>query len=78
MLLLCPGVRQPGIRKLARKENRTELLHTVLRQWHMLPREAVDALSPKMLKTRLDRVLGSLIWWVATVPTAEGVELDRL
>lgn len=44
----------------------------------MLPREAADALSPKMLKTRLDRVLGSLIWWVATVPTAEGVELDRL
>ena len=61
MLLLCPGVRQPGIRKLARKENRTELLHTVLRQWHMLPREAVDALSLKVLRARLDGALGSLI-----------------
>ena len=66
MLLLCPGVRQPGIRKLARKENRTELLHTVLRQWHMLPREAVDAL--KVLRARLDGALGSLIWRLATSP----------
>jgi len=24
------------------------------------------------------RLLGSLIWWVATLPTAEGLELDYL
>lgn len=38
----------------------------------MLLREAADALSPKMLKTRLDRILGSLIWWMATLIVAEG------
>ena len=29
---------------------------------HRLPREAVDALSLKVLKVRLDGTLGNLIW----------------
>jgi len=31
-----------------------------------LPREAVDAPSLKACKARLERALGSLIWWVTT------------
>lgn len=44
----------------------------------MMPREAEDALSLKTLKAKLDGVLGSPVWWVTTVPTAERVELNRL
>ncbi|KFO72745.1 hypothetical protein N303_04503, partial [Cuculus canorus] len=33
----------------------------VVRHWHRLPREAVDALSLEMFKARLDGALGSLI-----------------
>lgn len=44
----------------------------------MMPREAEDALSLKTLKAKLDGILGSPIWWVATVLTAEGMELNRL
>ncbi|KFO81362.1 hypothetical protein N303_01565, partial [Cuculus canorus] len=33
----------------------------VVRHWHRLPREAVDAPSLEMFKARLDGALGSLI-----------------
>jgi len=33
----------------------------VVRCWHRLPREAVDALSPEVFKARLDGDLGSLV-----------------
>ena len=33
----------------------------VMRHWHRLPREAVDAPSLEVFKARLDRALGSLI-----------------
>jgi len=32
----------------------------------------VDAPSLEELKARLDDALGSLIWWVAALPIAEG------
>ena len=35
-----------------------------------LPREAVDAQSLVVLKARLDGPLGSLTWWLATLPMA--------
>jgi len=35
----------------------------VVRQWHRLPREAVDAPSLEVLKARLNVALGSLSWW---------------
>jgi len=35
----------------------------MVRSWHRLPREAVDAPSLGAFKA-----LGSLIWWVATSP----------
>jgi len=34
----------------------------------LLPREAVDAPSPEVLKARLDGALGILNGWVATSP----------
>ena len=36
----------------------------VLRPWHTLPREAVDAPSLEAFKARLDGALGRLSWWV--------------
>ena len=43
-----------------------------LRQWRWLPREAVDAPSLEVFRDRLDGALGSLMWWVAVLPTAGG------
>jgi len=37
-----------------------------------LPTVAVDTSSLKMLKARLDGVLGSLSWWMASLPIAGG------
>jgi len=42
----------------------------VVRHWHRLPREAVDAPSLEVLKARLDRALGSLVWWKVSLPMA--------
>ncbi|KFQ26748.1 hypothetical protein N332_09800, partial [Mesitornis unicolor] len=33
----------------------------VVRHWHRLPREAVDAPSLEVFKVRLDRALGNLV-----------------
>ena len=51
-------------------------LRRVVRHWHRLPREAVDALSLETFKARLDGTLGSLIWWVAALPITVGLEQD--
>ena len=40
----------------------------VVTQWNRLPKEAVDAPSLQAFKARLDVALGSLVWWLATVP----------
>ena len=39
-------------------------------QWERTARKAVDAQSLEAFKARLDEALGSVIWWVATLPTA--------
>jgi len=41
-------------------------------------REVVDALSLEASKAGLDGALCSLIWWLATLPMASGLELDDL
>ena len=42
--------------------------------WNRLPKEAVDAPSLETFKARLDVALGSLVWWLATLHIARGVE----
>ena len=44
--------------------------------WNMYPKEVVDAPSLEGFKARLDVALGSLVWWLATLPTAGGWKLD--
>ena len=48
----------------------------VVMNWHMLPKEAVDAPSLEAFKARLDVALGSLVGWLATVHTAGGLKLE--
>lgn len=50
----------------------------VVRPWHRLPREAVDAPSLEVFKARLDGALGNLVWWEVSLPMAGGLELDDL
>ena len=45
----------------------------VVRCWNMLPREAVDALSLEVFKTRLDRALA-----LANTACSRGLDLDDL
>ena len=44
----------------------------VVRYRNRLPREVMDAPSLEAFKIMLDGALGSLIWWVATLPPAGG------
>jgi len=44
--------------------------------WKRLPKEAVDAPSLEAFKARLDVALGSLVWWLATLHRAGGLEPD--
>ena len=39
-----------------------------------LPKQVVDAPSLEAFKARLDVALGSLVWWLATLHIAGGVE----
>jgi len=52
----------------------------VVRHWHRLPREIVEAQSLEAFKARLDEALGSLSWFLmsATLPMAGEQELDDL
>lgn len=50
----------------------------VVRCWKRLPRLVLDAPSLEMFKARLDGTLGSLSWWVATLPVAGGLEFSDL
>lgn len=44
----------------------------VVRHWHRLLKEVVDAPSLEVHKARLDGALGKLIWWEMSLPTAGG------
>ena len=43
------------------------LIQSEVRQWHRLPREAVDSPSLEVFKATFDGTFGSLSWWVATI-----------
>jgi len=47
-----------------------------VRHWQRPPREVLDTPSLEVFKARLDGALDSLIWWVATLPTAGCLELN--
>lgn len=49
-----------------------EIFKGVVRHWHRLPREAVDAPFLEVLKAKLDGALGSLSWWEVSLPMAGG------
>jgi len=51
---------------------KTVFAHGVVRCWHRLPREVVDAPSLEKCQVRLDGIPGSLICWLATLPIAGG------
>ena len=46
----------------------------VVTHWNRLPKEVVDAPSLEAFKARLDVALGSLVWWLAILHIAGGVE----
>jgi len=50
----------------------------VVRHWHRLPREGVDAPSLEVFKVRLDRPLSKVVWWQVSLPMAGRLELDDL
>ena len=52
-------------------------IQRVVRHWNRLPREVVNALSLEVFKARVDGILGSLIYWVAVLPTSGELELDH-
>jgi len=50
----------------------------VVKHWHRLPREAVDAPSVAVFKARLDGALSNLVWWKVSLLMAGGLEPDDL
>jgi len=49
---------------------RNSLITLLVRHWHKLPKESVDAPASDVFRVRLDGALGSLIWWVPALPIA--------
>ena len=44
--------------------------------WNRLPNEVVDAPTLEAFEVRLVVALGSLVWWLATLPVARGLKQD--
>jgi len=51
------------------------LTQRVVTHGKSLPKEVVDAPTLEAFKARLDVALGSLVWWLVTLYTAEGLKL---
>ena len=51
------------------------ILAATCTHWNRLPKEAVDAPSLEAFRARLHVALESLVWWLATLHTAGGLEL---
>ena len=63
---------------LTGKIRRKFFTQRVVRHWHRLPREAVDAPTLEVFKTRVDGAFGNLVWWEVSLPMAGGFELSDL
>jgi len=50
----------------------------VVRPWHRLLGEVVDAPSLEVVVVRLSGTLSNLVWWKVSLPVAGGWELDDL
>jgi len=50
----------------------------VVKHWHRLPREVVEAPSLETFKARLDGALSNLVWWKMSLLMAGGLEPDDL
>jgi len=50
----------------------------VVKHWHRLPREAVDAPSLAVFKARLDGALSNVVQWKVSLLMAGGLELHDL
>ena len=50
----------------------------VVRHWHRLPSEVVDAPSLESFQARLDGAVSNLVQREVSLPVAEGLELDDL
>jgi len=50
----------------------------VVKHWHRLPREVVDAPTLAVFKARLDGALSNLVWWKMSLLMAGGLEPDDL
>ena len=72
-------IAQGGMALKLKRGNSEEKFFTdkVVRHWHRLLREAVDAPSLETFKARLHGAPGSLICWVAASPQ-QGLGLDGL
>ena len=50
----------------------------VVRHWHRLPREVVDAPSLSVFKARLDGALSNLVWWKMSLLMVGELEGDDI
>jgi len=50
-------------------------MQRVVKHWNRLPKEVVVALSLEAFKPKLDVALGSLVYWLATLPVSEGLKI---
>lgn len=55
------------------KKGKFRLTVRVVRPWNRLIREAVDAPTLALFKTRLDKTLSNPLWWEVFLPVEEGV-----
>ena len=47
-----------------------------MKHWNRLPREVVNVPSQETFKARLDGALRNQVWWIVSLPIAEGLELN--
>ena len=68
-------LRELGLFSLEKRRLRGDLIAMrVVKHWHRLPREVVDASSLETFKVRLDGALSNLIWFQMSLLIAGGLD----